>query len=103
LWELSTTFLLIGFACGAHPLCFPLGKENNPIQISGTAIAVTNTFIMMGGNIFPPIVGKLLDYHSSTIGIDGMPVYSASDYTFALSVIPLGVLAGIVLSFFLKE
>lgn len=103
LWGLYAIFFFIGFACGAHPLCFPLGKENNPIQISGTAIAVTNMLIMLGGNIFPPIVGKLLDMHSTAIGIDGLPVYSASDYTFALSVVPLGVAVGIFLSMFLKE
>lgn len=101
--SLYVIFFMIGFACGSHPLCFPLGKENNPIQISGTAIAVTNTFIMMGGNIFPPIVGKLLDHHATVINAAGTPVYNASDYTFALSVIPIGVAVGIFLSIFVKE
>jgi MFS family permease len=104
LWSLYTIFFFTGFCCGAHPLCFPLGKENNPIQISGTAIAVTNMLIMTGGAICQPIVGKLLDYHTtSPIGPNGLPVYSASDYTFALSVIPIGVAVGIFLSIFLKE
>lgn len=103
LWGLYTVFFLAGCCCGAHPLCFPLGKENNPIQISGTAIAFTNMLIMLGGMIIPPIVGRLLDYHSTAIGANGLPVYGASDYTFALSVIPLGVALGIALSIFLKE
>jgi MFS family permease len=97
-------FFIIGFCCGAHPLCFALGKENNPIQISGTAVAVTNMLIMIGGAIFQPVVGKLLDFHStSPIGPDGLPVYTAGDYTFALSVVPIGVAIGIFLSLFLKE
>lgn len=97
-------FFMIGFSCGAHPLCFALGKENNPIQISGTAVAVTNMLIMAGGMIFQPVVGKLLDLHTiNTIGANGLPVYSASDYTFAMSIIPIGVAIGIVLSVFLKE
>lgn len=97
-------FFMIGFCCGAHPLCFALGKENNPIQVSGTAVAVTNMLIMAGGAIFQPIVGKLLDLHStSPLGADGLPVYTPSDYTFALSVVPLGVALGIFLSIFLKE
>jgi sugar phosphate permease len=101
---LYTIFFLIGFCCGAHPLCFALGKESNPIQISGTAVAVTNMLIMMGGVIFQPIVGKLLDMHTnSPIGANGLPVYSSADYTFALSVIPIGVALGIFLSIFLKE
>lgn len=101
---LYSIFFMIGFCCGAHPLCFALGKESNPIQISGTAVAVTNMLIMAGGAIFQPVVGKLLDLHtSSPIGENGLPTYSSSDYTFALSVIPLGVALGIFLSLFLKE
>lgn len=97
-------FFMIGFCCGAHPLCFALGKESNPIQISGTSVAVTNMLIMIGGAIFQPVVGKLLDFHaSSSVGPDGLPVYVASDYTFALSVVPIGVALGIFLSLFLKE
>jgi len=101
---LSTFFFMIGFCCGAHPLCFALGKENNPIQISGTSVAVTNMLIMIGGAIFQPVVGKLLDFHTvNSIGLDGLPVYSPSDYTFALSVVPIGVAVGIFLSLFVKE
>lgn len=97
-------FFAIGFCCGAHPLCFALGKESNPIQISGTAVAVTNMLIMAGGAIFQPVVGKLLYLHTnSPLGIDGLPTYTAADYTFALSVIPIGVALGIFLSLFLKE
>jgi MFS family permease len=103
LYGLYCIFFIIGFCCGAHPLCFPLGKENNPIQISGTAVAYTNMLIMLGGMIFPPIVGKLLNLHSTAVGANGLPIYSASDYTFALSVVPIGVALGIFLSLFLKE
>jgi len=102
--QLYLIFFAIGFCCGAHPLCFALGKETNPIQISGTSVAVTNMLIMMGGVIFQPIVGLLLDLHTtSPLGVNGLPVYAAPDYTFALSVIPLGVALGIFLSIFLKE
>lgn len=104
LTELYLIFFMIGFCCGAHPLCFALGKESNPIQISGTAVAVTNMLIMAGGAIFQPVVGKLLDLHTtSPIGANGLPAYAANDYTFALSVIPIGVALGIFLSLFLKE
>lgn len=104
LYWLHITFLMIGFCCGAHPLCFALGKENNSIQMSGTAVAVTNMLIMLGGAIFQPVVGKLLDLHTiSPLGANGLPTYVASDYTFALSVVPIGVALGIFLSFFLKE
>ncbi len=104
LHELYVIFFAIGFCCGSHPLCFALGKENNPAKVSGTSVAFTNSLIMAGGMIFQPLAGKLLDLHTtSPLGADGLAVYSASDYTFALSIIPLGVALGIILSFFLKE
>lgn len=104
LQELYIVFFVTGFCCGAHPLCFALGKENNPGPISGTAVAVTNMLIMAGGAIFQPIVGKLLDFHTrSPLGANGLPTYSPDDYTFALSIIPLGVAFAIFLSTFVKE
>ena len=101
--QLSTIAFIAGICCGAHPLCFALGKENNPTQMAGTSVAVTNMFIMCGGLIFPPIVGKLLDLHTKSLLINGLHVYTANDYTFALSIIPLGVVLGTFLSMFLKE
>lgn len=102
--QLYVLFFLTGLCCGAHPLCFALGKENNPAPIAGTAVAVTNMLIMAGGAVFQPVVGKLLDMHTtSPLGANGLPVYSASDYTFALSIIPLGVAFAIFLSAFVKE
>lgn len=102
--QLNLIFFFIGFCCGAHPLCFALGKENNPNKVSGTAVAVTNMLIMLGGVIFQPLVGKLLDLHASgALGPDGLRIYTASDYTFALSVVPIGVALGIFLSIFLRE
>jgi MFS family permease len=101
IFGLYVLFFFIGIFCGAHPLCFALGKENNPNSISGTAVAVTNTLIMLGGLIFQPVVGFLLDYHTAVIGTT--PVYTPADYTYALSVVPIGLMLAIVLTFFLKE
>lgn len=101
--QLSVIAFVAGICCGAHPLCFALGKENNSIQLAGTAVAVTNMFIMLGGMIFPPIVGKLLDLHTSSALVNGVHAYTISDYTFALNLIPSGVVLGTILSLFLKE
>ena len=104
LHTLYILFFFVGIFCGAHPLCFALGKENIPNQFSGTAVAVTNSLIMLGGMIFQPVVGKLLDKHAVNMILqDGVPIYSASDYNYALTVVPIGLILAIVLSFFLKE
>jgi MFS family permease len=104
LTTLYVLFFFIGIFCGAHPLCFALGKENNPNAISGTAVAVTNTLIMLGGVVFQPVVGKLLDWHTSNVVQMGdVPAYTPGDYTYALSIVPIGLIIAIGLTFFLKE
>jgi len=101
---LCVIFLFVGIFCGAHPLCFALGKENSPNKFSGTAVAVTNTLIMLGGLICQPLVGKLLDMHTDNIVMqNGIPIYSSADYIYALSIVPIGLLISIFLIFFLKE
>lgn len=103
LLQLYVTAFIAGVCCGAHPLCFAIGKENYPSHLAGTAVAVTNTFIMLGGIVFPPMVGRLLDLHTNGHLSSGLPIYTAQDYTFALNIVPLGVVIGTVLTFFLKE
>lgn len=102
--SLPVLFFFLGIFCGAHPLCFALGKENCPNRISGTAVAVTNTLIMLGGMIFQPVVGILLDKHTVHSALqDTARIYTASDYTYALSVVPIGLFIAVLLTFFLKE
>lgn len=100
--SLNFLFFFLGIFCGAHPLCFAIGKENCPHHISGTGVAITNTLIMIGGMVFQPLVGILLDKHAQVIP-NVAATYTANDYTYALSVVPLGLLIAIFLTFFIKE
>jgi len=94
---------IFGMFCGPHPLCFTLSKENYPQKISGSAIAFTNFMIMMGGVIFQPLVGKMLD-SAWTGGFEkGLRIYTASNYKFAFIIIPLGLLIAGILSLYIKE
>ena len=59
---------------------------------------------MCGGMIFHPLVGKLLDKHAVNVVMNnGTPIYSSGDYMYALTLVPVGLLLSILLSFFLKE
>ncbi|MBA2654669.1 MAG: MFS transporter [Gammaproteobacteria bacterium] len=100
---LYTLLFLFGVTCGSHPLVFSLSREKNPEQISGTATATTNFFIMLGGVLFQPFMGKILDWHWSGALIDGVRVYTLSDYKFALAVVPIGLFLSCILILFIKE
>lgn len=94
---------VFGLCCGPHPLCFTLSKENNPHKISGTAIAFINFVIMMGGFIFQPIVGDVLDWLWDGRLEDGIRVYRAHHYIIALSIIPIGLFIASIVTLFVKE
>jgi MFS family permease len=94
---------LFGFVSSAQILVFAVVREITPIKISGTAIGLLNMLVMIGGIVFPPIVGKLLDLNWYGTMIEGARVYSGQAFTIALSVLPLGILLGLILTFFVRE
>jgi hypothetical protein len=76
-------------------------------------MAMTNMVVMLGAMILQPMVGRLLDIslkgHITEISVEMVSTasngqfYSAMDYQFALSFIPLGIIIAAILTFFLKE
>lgn len=102
---MSILLFLLGLFCGAHPLVFSLIRENNSNKLSGTSTATTNFMIMLGGVIFQPIVGVLLNWHwqSHATLSNSIPTYSAADYHFALAIIPIGLALAIFFTLLTKE
>ena len=80
-----------------------MSKENNPPEISGTSIAFANCLIMLGGVIFQPLVGYLLQAHWLGKVINGVPVYSAENYISALYTLPIALLCSGLLALMIKE
>jgi len=94
---------MLGLCCGPHPLCFTISKEVNPAEFSGTAMAFCNFLIMIGGIVFQPAVGHILDYRWHGAALNGLRIYTANDYIYALSLIPVGLFIGAILSLFIRE
>lgn len=100
---LSLLLFLFGVFNSVESITFAIGKEAAPKLIAGTAVALINTLVMVGGVIFQPVIGALLDYHATTMVGETIPSYSIHDYQFALLVIPIGLLIALILSFFIKS
>lgn len=94
---------ILGFFCGSHPLCFAISRENISAKVSATAIAVANTLIMIGGMVFQPVVGFLLDANWDGVMLNGSPIYSAENFTYALSIVPISLIISVGLTFFIRE
>jgi len=103
LWELKLLLFLFGVFCSAEVIVFAAGKENYALNVSGTALAVVNMIVMLGGLVFQPVVGLLLDWRWSGAMQGHVPVYAVSDYQHALIILPIGMIIAAVLSLILKE
>jgi MFS family permease len=109
--SLSILMFVLGLLYSVQSIVFAVGREVSPKEAAGTAIAMTNMIVMIGAMFLQPLVGRLLDWSLikrqaalTALPLDKMEqLYTAHDYQFALSIIPLGILIAIILTFFLKE
>lgn len=111
--HIDALMFLLGLLYSAQCIVFAVGRELSPNEAAGTAMAMTNMIVMLGAMFLQPLVGKLLDIslssHVHNINLETASIeklqqlYTASDYQFALSIIPLGIIIAAILTFFLSE
>ncbi len=94
---------LYGVFSATEIIVFVMAKENSGAKLSGTVFAATNMIVTLGGVIFQPLVGKLLDTFRDDTITAGEHVYSVVDYQLALSILPLSLLMVMIAGFFLKD
>jgi sugar phosphate permease len=98
-----TLLFMFGFFSSVQILIFAIAREVTSIKISGTAIGIVNMLVMVGGIVFPPAIGKILDLNWAGTMVDGARIYSAHAYTLALSLLPLGIFCGILFTLCIRE
>ena len=111
---LYVMMFLLGFFYSVQAIVFAVGRELSPDEAAGTAIAMTNMFVMLGAIVLQPFVGHILDWcvrarHGGDVMLHALSsdqirhLYTAGDYQLAMAVIPLGIFIAAILTFFLKE
>ena len=95
---LYAVFFGTGLFLGSQIFAFACVCELNSKTVSGTASGVHNTFCMLSGIIFQPLVGHILDL----LGHGGEG-HSILEYQYALSVVPIAVLLALLMTFLMKE
>ncbi len=102
----SSIYLLLfvfGFLSSVQILIFAICHEASKMKIAGTVIALTNMVVMVGGSIFQPVIGKLLDMEWLGVMVGGARVYPTYAYQLALTVIPVSIFIAIIITFFIRE
>ncbi len=100
---LNALLFLYGLFSSTEIIVFIMGKENSGAKLSGTVFAAVNMIVTLGGVIFQPLVGKLLDTFGDSGVIAGEHIYTVVDYQLALSILPISLLLVMLLAFFMKD
>lgn len=101
--SLNTLTFVYGLFSATEIIVFIMAKENSGAQLSATVFAATNMIVTLGGVIFQPLVGTILDFVSDKKMIGSAYVYTTADYQIAMSIIPLSLVLLLVIGFFLKD
>lgn len=92
---------LFGAAASSQSVTFGVVQDNNPLSVAGTAVGFNNMAVILGGVIFQPLVGLLLNSRWEGAIANGLPYYSLGNYRSALILLPLCSIIGIFSSLFL--
>jgi sugar phosphate permease len=101
---LSALFLyafcfLLGLSTNAIVVIgFTAAKELFPVSIAGTSTGLVNLFPFLGGAIFQPILGQILESHGTTAG-----AFTAQGYEAAFFLLFCCSCAALVCSFFIAD
>lgn len=102
-WIVFTLMLLLGISLSGELLCYCLAIELNPHESKGTALALTNCLVFIGGAFIQTLVGWLLQLNWTGTMEKGIPHYSLENYQTAMLSFPIAITIAFVFSFFLKE
>ncbi len=78
---------------------FTMTKELFPVEIAGTSVGLVNVFPFLGGAIFMPFLGRVLDSYPTT----ALGVYTLEGYTAVLFILFGAALAALICSLLTKE
>lgn len=94
---------IFGAAASSQSVTFGVVQDNNPLTVAGTAVGFNNMAVILGGVIFQPLVGLLLNAHWDGSIVHGVHYYSIESYRSALFLLPLCSVLGIISSLFLVK
>ncbi len=99
-FTLFFVFLLLSlFGSSVVVIGFTTAKELFPVEIAGTSVGLVNLFPFLGGAVFMPFLGKILDLYPKT----SQGGYSLEAYTTILMVMLGSAILCVLCTFFMKE
>lgn len=78
---------------------FTTTKELFPVEIAGTSVGTVNLFPFLGGAVFMPLLGRILDMYPKT----ATGGYALEGYSTLLLVLFISSVLALICTFFMKE
>jgi MFS family permease len=99
-FSLCALFFILSFSSSAIVVIgFTTTKELFPIKIAGTSVGMVNLFPFLGGAVFMPLLGNVLDAFPK-MGNSG---YSTEGYSMLLLVLLISSVAAFLCTLLMKE
>ena len=96
-------FTLMGLVTSCFTLSWSCAKEVNPPALAGTATSIVNAGMFLSAAILQPLVGWTMDRTWNGTMLNGMRVYSASDYRGGLLLLFGFAAFGVFCALFIRE
>jgi MFS family permease len=96
-------FALIGFTTSSQVLTYPTIAELNPIFLTSTAVSIDSLCIMFSGFVIPVLFGWLMMHCGTHVEENGIAVYTAENFNYAMLVIPASFIIALGITYFMRE
>ncbi len=101
---LLVLFFCLGLFSSVQIISYPLVSELSPRILTATSVSVVSFTCIGGYALFQPLFGRIMDWHwHHGQMLNGVPVYSPTDYQFAMWILPVTFAIAILCTLFLKE
>lgn len=94
---------LFGLGASGQTVSFAVVKDNNQVNLVGTACGFNNLSVVIGAAVFQPLVGFLLQHFGDVTMVEGVSVYHLSAYQKALTIMPLSYLISLLIVLFVMK
>ncbi len=104
--NIATAYLILfvlGLGAAGQTVSFAVVNDNNPASLVGTASGFNNLSVLLGGAIFQPLVGVMLQASHAFSIEQGVSVYTVNSYQHALLVMPCCYLLSLLLVLFVLQ
>lgn len=103
LFSIMALFFLVGLVTSSQVLSYPTVAELNPTYLTSTAVSIDSMCIMIGGFVFQPFFGWLMEHSGPHNLVNGVLVYTEANFTLAMWIMPIGFLIGLGATYFIRE